>query len=152
MPSRMSTCARRFRLRKQTVRSAWCLVRSVALAGSVVLAGCAHSLNYSDVGPRYAGPVAVAADGQALPVPDTLRMVTFNVKFSLHPDLARDLLEHNDSLNHADVVCLQEMDEQAVKTIAAGLHMGYVYYPASQHWKTGRDFGNAILSRWPLQD
>ena len=124
--------------------------RLLVVAAAAVLAGCAHSLNYSDVGPRYvyAGPAADSARHAS----DTLRVVTFNVQFSNHPALARDLLMENDSLNHADVVLLQEMDEMAVKTIAAGLHMGYVYYPASQHWKTGRDFGNAILSRWPLVD
>ena len=122
----------------------------LALAGAVLVAGCAHSLNYSDVGPRYTYAVPAAASAPA--ARDTLRVVTFNVKFSEHPALARDLLMQNDSLNHADVVMLQEMDEMAVKTIAAGLHMGYVYYPASRHWKTGRDFGNAILSPWPLTD
>jgi endonuclease/exonuclease/phosphatase family metal-dependent hydrolase len=28
--------------------------------------------------------------------------------------------------------------------------MRYVYYPATQHPKFGRDFGNAVLTRWPI--
>jgi endonuclease/exonuclease/phosphatase family metal-dependent hydrolase len=30
--------------------------------------------------------------------------------------------------------------------------MDYVYYPAVRHPGIGRDFGNALLSRWPLSD
>jgi endonuclease/exonuclease/phosphatase family metal-dependent hydrolase len=30
--------------------------------------------------------------------------------------------------------------------------MSYVYYPATLRSATGRDFGNAILSRWPISD
>ena len=45
---------------------------------------------------------------------------------------------------------MQEMDASGVETIAAALHLRYVYYPASV--KHGRDWGNAILSRWPLLD
>jgi len=109
-------------------------------------------MNYTEAtSPRYSGAVA-AAQIPTGAVPDTLRMVTFNVKFSLRPDLAAELLMHNDSLRRADVVTLQEMDERGVAMIADSLGMGYVYYPASKHPKTGRDFGNAILSRWPLSD
>src|SRR4051794_8926930 len=108
-------------------------------------------MNYSDpLTPRYAR--AYVAPDSTVAVPDTLRVVTFNVKFSIHPELAGELLARNDSLRHADVVLLQEMDERGVAMIADSLGMGYVYYPASLHPKTHRDFGNAILSRWPLQE
>ncbi len=50
----------------------------------------------------------------------------------------------------ADLVLLQEMDEQASRRIADTLGMGYVYYPAVFRFNTKRDLGNAILSRWPI--
>ncbi|HEY2805171.1 MAG TPA: endonuclease/exonuclease/phosphatase family protein, partial [Gemmatimonadales bacterium] len=115
--------------------------RFAPAAAALALMGCAHATNYTQsAAPRYAGPVA-AAELPTGAVPDTIRMVTFNVKFSLHPDLAASLLEHNDSLRGADVVFLQEMDERGVKLIADSLGMGYVYYPATLHPHTGRDFG-----------
>lgn len=117
------------------------------------MTACAHGgINYSDPTlPRYARAWQVP-DSTPPAIHDTLRVVTFNVKFSNHPDLAARMLLRNDSLRHADVVLLQEMDERGVQLIADSLDMGYVYYPASRHPLTGRDFGNAILSRWPLQD
>src|SRR5260370_42537525 len=45
---------------------------------------------------------------------------------------------------------LQEMDAPATQRIAAAMGMAYVYYPAGVHPRTHRDFGNAILSRWPI--
>jgi endonuclease/exonuclease/phosphatase family metal-dependent hydrolase len=126
--------------------------RLVIGAAALAVMGCAHATNYTDAAsPRYAGPVA-AAEMPKGPVPDTLRVVTFNVQWASHPEIAGSLLEHNDSLRNADVIFLQEMDERGTKIIADSLGMGYVFYPATRHWKTGRDFGNAILSRWPLQD
>ena len=126
-------------------------VAAVLTLGLGVLAsGCAHARNYTDVAaPRYA--VARWVDSSVVP-PDTVKVVSFNVQFSVHADIAVDLLRWNDSLRNADAILLQEMDEAGVKMIADSLGMGYVYYPASRHPKTGRDFGNAIVSRWPLVD
>lgn len=121
-------------------------------AAALAVMGCAHATNYTDAAtPRYAGPVA-AAEMPTGPVPDTLRVVTFNVQWAAHAEIAGSLLEHNGDLRNADLIFLQEMDERGTKIIADSLGMGYVFYPATRHWKTGRDFGNAILSRWPLQD
>jgi endonuclease/exonuclease/phosphatase family metal-dependent hydrolase len=39
-----------------------------------------------------------------------------------------------------------------VKAIADSLGFGYVYFPATLHPHTGRDFGNAVLSRYPIED
>jgi hypothetical protein len=49
-----------------------------------------------------------------------------------------------------DILLLQEMDEAGVETIAQALQYNYVYYPASIHTENSRNFGNAILSKWPL--
>ena len=43
------------------------------------------------------------------------------------------------------------MDDQGVDRIARSLHLDYVYYPATIHPTTGKPFGPAILSRWPIE-
>jgi endonuclease/exonuclease/phosphatase family metal-dependent hydrolase len=44
------------------------------------------------------------------------------------------------------------MDAPGTAAIAEALGLRYVYYPASRTPKTGRDFGNAILSPWPIEN
>ena len=50
------------------------------------------------------------------------------------------------------MIALQEMDAPGSAAIAEALGLHHVYYPASRTPKTGRDFGNAILSPWPIGD
>lgn len=115
-----------------------------------LLAGCRTGRNYTGtVGPRYAGPPPSAASGQR-PRGDTLRVVTFNIAFARRVDGAIELLSTEPALRGADVLLLQEMDAGGTRRIAEALGMGYVYYPAVSHHRTGRDFGNAVLSRWPI--
>jgi endonuclease/exonuclease/phosphatase family metal-dependent hydrolase len=121
----------------------------VVLAALLAL-GC-RSFNYaSPSGPRYAVseppppvPQTVSPDGV-----DSIRVVTFNVKFARHIDQAITLLRSTAALQNADIITLQEMDETGTRRIAEALAMSYVYYPATiEH---SRDFGNAILSRGPI--
>jgi endonuclease/exonuclease/phosphatase family metal-dependent hydrolase len=65
-------------------------------------------------------------------------------------DDAIALLATTPALRDADVVMLQEMNDEATRRVAAALGHGYVYYPAIHHGRTRRDFGNAVLSRWPI--
>lgn len=44
------------------------------------------------------------------------------------------------------------MDENGTWLIAEALGMHYVYYPAVFSLRSDRDFGNAVLSRWPIID
>lgn len=136
-----------------------CFILALPLLGA-----CAHSTNYTDpVGPRYAstgevehdslwsGPhVAAAALTDHATTPDSLRVVTFNVRYSEQTDSAIKVLETAPQLRAADIVLLQEMNEDAVAHIAHALEMNYVYYPAVFHPVPERNFGNAILSRWPI--
>ena len=46
---------------------------------------------------------------------------------------------------------LQEMDEAGTEAVADALNLYYVYASASTHPKSGRDFGNAVLSPAPLE-
>lgn len=85
-----------------------------------------------------------------LVAPATLRVVTFNIEYAIAIDSAIGLLRHDAALRGADVILLQEMDEPGTRAIAQSLGMQYVYYPATVHPVIQRDFGNAILSRWPI--
>jgi endonuclease/exonuclease/phosphatase family metal-dependent hydrolase len=82
--------------------------------------------------------------------PEALRLVTFNVQYGQRVDRAIEVLNDGGPLQGADIIALQEMDAVGTRRIADALGMAYVYYPAVIHRTTGRDFGNAILSRWPI--
>jgi endonuclease/exonuclease/phosphatase family metal-dependent hydrolase len=112
---------------------------------SLGLGSCANTRNYVDpFGPRFAG------DGAVAPAGTEIRLATFNIRFAEEIDRAIDLLRTDPPLRRADLLFLQEMDEEGTRRIASALAMNYVYYPAAVHPKHDRDFGNAILSRWPL--
>lgn len=82
--------------------------------------------------------------------PAQLRVVTFNLKYARRVDRAIVALQSYAPLRDADIIMLQEMDAPATRRIADALGMGYVFYPSGVHPRTRRDFGNAILSRWPI--
>jgi endonuclease/exonuclease/phosphatase family metal-dependent hydrolase len=113
----------------------------------LVTSGCATARNYPDpTGPRFAGHYA----GQTRP--RAVRVVSFNVKFGRDPAGAAALLGSDPRLRDADVIALQEMDETGVDGIARRLGLNYVYYPAAVHPTDHRNFGNAILSPWPIEE
>ena len=125
-----------------------------ALAAALLAAGgCAPGLNYLEAGPRYTGshvPLIRHASLSSAGGRAGLRFVTFNVKYGERVDSAIALLQQTPELQSADVVALQEVDAAGSERIAAALGMRYVYYPATFHPKYDRDFGNAILSTWPI--
>ena len=99
--------------------------------------------------PRYASLNAImdrkSFDG-------TLKVITYNIKLSNKTDKALQLIAQHDELNNADIICLQEMDHAGVKLIAHTLNYNYIYYPAILHPRSNKDFGNAVLSKWPIID
>ena len=116
------------------------------------IAGCRTGRNYaSSEGPRYAGEAHQEGSGGPVAT-DTLRMASFNIEFSLEVDRAITVLGSDPALRRADVLLLQEMNQRATEQIARALDLGYVYYPAFFHFRTGQDVGNAVLSRWPIVD
>lgn len=118
-------------------------------SAALLLAGCVTQGNYtSATQPRYEGspPPHVAARVPS----DTLRIASFNIEFSLRTDSALKVIQENRELREADVLLLQEMDMPSARYIARTLGMWFVYYPASRHFVHNRDFGNAVLSRWPI--
>jgi endonuclease/exonuclease/phosphatase family metal-dependent hydrolase len=115
----------------------------------MLLAGCRTGRNYtSPEGPRYAGSPATAA---GRPTDTTrIKVVSFNVEFSMQVDSAIVLLANDSALRDASIILLQEMNEKATQRIAESLGFWYVYYPAIYHYRTNQLIGNAVLSRWPI--
>ena len=97
--------------------------------------------------PRYASLNAVREKRK---FDGIIKVVTYNIKLSKKIDKAAQLLAQHDDLNDADIICLQEMDPAGVRQIARALKYNYVYYPAILHPRSEKDFGNAILSKWPI--
>jgi endonuclease/exonuclease/phosphatase family metal-dependent hydrolase len=126
-----------------------CLRVPLAVLSAALLAGCASVRNYPERDePHFEGRYGPPAAG----APYALKVVTFNVKFSREVDRALAVLRDDPALRGADLVALQEMNETAAATIARGLGLDYVYYPGAWHPKAGGNFGNALLSRWPMSD
>jgi endonuclease/exonuclease/phosphatase family metal-dependent hydrolase len=122
-----------------------------ALGPALLLAtslGCATVTNYLDpASPRYE-----TGGGDQRDLDPALRVVTFNVEKGLRVDRAVAALTRHPELAGADIVVLQEMGAEGVASVAAALRMSSVYYPASREPGGGADWGNAILSPWPIQD
>lgn len=124
----------------------------LGLGLALLLGACRTGENYlSPEGPRYSGAAAVATD-RAPGTEDTIHVVSFNVEFAVNVDRAIGLLTSHPDLRGADVVLLQEMDAVGTRRIADALGLSWVYHPAIRSLRTGRDFGNAILARWPIVD
>lgn len=81
-----------------------------------------------------------------------IKVVTWNIAFAKEIDQAIEEINSNSTLQGADVILLQEMDESGTEAIARALNYDFVYYPASVHSRHGRNFGNAVLSKWPIVD
>jgi endonuclease/exonuclease/phosphatase family metal-dependent hydrolase len=127
-------------MRRRASPSTWFLVL-------LAMAGCRTGRNYVEPsGPRYTG----GAPPAAAPAPDTLRVVSFNIERALRVDRAIEVITAEPELRDADVLLLQEMDEAGTRRVAGAFGMAYVYYPGTFSLKTQRDFGNAVLSRWPI--
>lgn len=130
-------------------------MRRRALAAVLItLAGisCRAMINYpSAAGPRFTASLPAQSDAfdSVAPMP-ALRVVTFNVKYGRRVERVIYALRSYAPLRGADVIMLQEMDAPSTERIASAMGMAYVYYPAAVHPRTHRDFGNAILSRWPI--
>jgi endonuclease/exonuclease/phosphatase family metal-dependent hydrolase len=117
-----------------------------ALLGLAVIAavapGCAP-LNYT----HPVEPYDVICCVEPAAAPETLEVVTFNLRFAVQVDEAIALLRDTPALAGADILLLQEMDGRATRMVARALGMNAVYYPSVRHPMSRRDFGNAILSR-----
>jgi endonuclease/exonuclease/phosphatase (EEP) superfamily protein YafD len=123
--------------------------RVIALAPLILClfcVSCGFSSNYDGA----SGPVF---SGQYSDFPSdfsgAIKVVSYNISFAEHIDLA---IQELGELEDADVILLQEMDEASTELVAKSLKYDYVYYPAAVHPRHGKNFGNAILSKWPIRD
>lgn len=122
------------------------------VAGRPLPVGWRQSQNYAGMGgPRFARQDD-ALNGQAGDTTGHLRIATYNVELVKKPDAVLELLGRDQQLGGADILALQEADEEIVDRAARRLGGHYVYYPSMLHPLTGRNFGPAILSRWPIVD
>ena len=114
-----------------------------------VIASCTVTKNYRNPEkPRFLGNFATETpdfDG-------SITVVTFNIKLSEEIPKAIADLGRTPELLDADIILLQEMDDEGVAKIAQSLNYNFIYYPASIHYKHGKNYGNAILSKWPIKD
>jgi endonuclease/exonuclease/phosphatase family metal-dependent hydrolase len=78
-------------------------------------------------------------------------VVNYNVNHGREVQQAIEALGTHKPLPSADIIMLQEMDEAGTEQMAEALRYNFVYYPAtvSRH---ERNFGNAVLTRWPLTE
>jgi len=83
---------------------------------------------------------------------EEIKVITWNVKFSEKIDEALAELNNVEKLKEADIILLQEMNEEGVDKIAESLEYNYVYYPASIHTHHGNNFGNAVLTKMQISD
>ena len=83
---------------------------------------------------------------------EEIKVISWNVKFSEKIDEALAELNNVEKLKEADIILLQEMNEEGVDRIAKSLEYNYVYYPASIHTHHGKNFGNAILTKMQISD
>ena len=105
-------------------------------------------VNYDDPNePRFAGRFVQEPPTYS----GTIKVVTYNIDFGEDIESALAELAGFEELHNPDIVLLQEMDEAGVQRMAEIMQYDFVYYPASVH-KHGRNFGNAILTRWPMRN
>lgn len=129
--------------------TAFRLIWYCVLLSVLMQAGCASMENYEEsTGPLFTGEYAPTHH----PFDGTLKVITWNIKFGNEVETAIAELASTPVLADADLLLLQEMDADGVDTLAQTLSYNYVYYPASLHSRHGKDFGNAVLSKWPLVD
>ncbi len=122
------------------------------IAGATIVADgrMERAHNYDDpAAPRFEGMFAPANTGT--PSDDDLLVVSYNIRYAEQIDRAISDLQTIAPLPEADLLLLQEMDEDGTAVIAEALGYNYVYFPAAIHAESGQNFGTAILSRWPLR-
>jgi endonuclease/exonuclease/phosphatase family metal-dependent hydrolase len=112
-----------------------CITSSKSYRNYTALEGPSFEGHYAEIPPSFSG---------------VIKVVTWNLSFGEKVTSAISTLRHAEPLRDADVLLLQEIDEQDTELIARDLGYNFVYYPATIHSKHGENFGNAILSRWEI--
>jgi len=124
---------------------------SLALLLCVSMAGCAGPFRFINYyfwnTPRYSYTINPPFEGSSR---EKIKVVSYNIKHSAKIKQAIDLLRNDENLADADILLLQEMIPKAVQEIATELDYNYIFYPAVLHPILDANFGNAVLSKWPI--
>ena len=125
----------------------------MVLALSLLLGGCLDVVNYPATGENLSrGDHGLAPAAMPAVAPDSLLVASYNIYLGQDIDQALADLRANPRLAGADVLLLQEVDPDGAERLARALRMNHVYWPSFWISRTGRLFGNAVLSRWPIID
>ena len=117
------------------------------IACAITLSACRSIDNYTDPDePLFTGSFAEDTPGDD----GSIKVVSWNIAFAEEIEKAIEELSQVEEIAGADIILLQEMDETGVEEIAQELGFNYIYFPASVHSHHDKNFGNAILSKWPL--
>lgn len=81
-----------------------------------------------------------------------MRVVSWNIQYGIETERAAAELLEREATRSVDVLLLQEMDEEGTASIAEALSANYAYTSPAPHDHTGRDFGNAVVTRWPIRN
>ena len=122
------------------------LAVAAAVAAPLVAAACTVTSYLDPARPFFETRYGVPRDSEP-----GLRVVTFNIKEGRRIAEATSALAAHRELRHADIVVLQEMNADAVEAVARALRMNSAYFPATRE-PGGPDWGNAVLSPWPIED
>ena len=123
----------------------------ILLISTITLNGCTmqrYLHNYTHLNkPRYA---SLNFSPKRNYQKENIKVLSYNIKYAKKIDKAINILKKYEKLKDADIILLQEMDKKGVEKISSELKYNYIYYPAVIHPIHGKDFGNAVLSRWPI--
>jgi endonuclease/exonuclease/phosphatase family metal-dependent hydrolase len=105
--------------------------------------------NFSDeLSPIYSGSYINKPKSKS----STFTVITWNIKLANKTELAISEINKIPCLSCFDILLLQEMDLESVKIISRAFQAYYFYAPAHINVKTNRLFGNAIISRYKLNN
>lgn len=111
--------------------------------------GCGLFAGYApEEVPVHRGRAAVASPA----VPDSLRLVCWNIQYGNEVGKALAELRAHPRLRDPDLLLVQELDPEGAALLADSLGLHHVYRAASVSPHHARLFGNAVLSRWPIVD
>jgi endonuclease/exonuclease/phosphatase family metal-dependent hydrolase len=123
-------------------------VFAFALFFTLAAFNCYSPKNYLDPqGPRFSANYS----DLRVQIKDTLKVVSFNIKYSRKIEQAIRELDSLPEIKDADILLLQEMNEYGSDQAARALGYNFIYYPATLHPQIDSNFGNAVLTPWPIQ-
>jgi endonuclease/exonuclease/phosphatase family metal-dependent hydrolase len=83
---------------------------------------------------------------------DSILVVSWNIQYGENVELALQEKKDFPPLAEADIILVQEMDPDGVRMMADSLGFNHVYGTAAVHPHHKKQFGNGVLSRWPIMN